>query len=130
VQDANAEALSVLVVDDHRDTTIAISRLLTMRGYHVHTALTYQDALDAARHNRVDLLLTDIGLKGGDGCNLLGEIALIHPIRGIAITGYGMPEDQRRFEQAGFAAVLVKPISIDSLQDAITAVTTGSRATC
>ena len=38
-----------------------------------------------------------------------------------AVTGYGQPEDRRRAEEAGFDALLVKPVDPDQLTQLLTA---------
>ena len=40
-------------------------------------------------------------------------------IKGIALSGYGMEQDIRQSEQAGFSAHLTKPISLSQLHEAI-----------
>lgn len=40
-------------------------------------------------------------------------------IRGIALSGYGMEEDQRRTLEAGFSAHLVKPVDLNQLRRAL-----------
>ena len=37
----------------------------------------------------------------------------------VAVTGYGQPEDQRRALDAGFDAHLVKPITLDQLNETL-----------
>ena len=41
-------------------------------------------------------------------------------IKLIALTGYGLAEDQRRVFEAGFDLHLVKPVNIDRLLEALT----------
>jgi hypothetical protein len=43
-----------------------------------------------------------IGLRDGDGSELLRCLQALYPITSIAITGYGMPDDVARCEKAGF----------------------------
>ena len=39
--------------------------------------------------------------------------------KGIAMSGYGMDEDIRRSEQAGFSDHLVKPVNLNHLEQSI-----------
>ena len=43
----------------------------------------------------------------------------------IALTGYGLADDQRRVLEAGFDMHLVKPVDIDSLMKAIASLSSG-----
>src|SRR5215472_6677973 len=113
------QPLSLLLVEDHRDTADVLSLVLRKLNYDVTAANGYQSALDKARARRFDLLLTDIGLPDGDGCELLAELRKLYPIDGIAISGYGMPQDIERCLVAGFVTHLVKPVEIALLKDVI-----------
>lgn len=108
----------ILIVDDHADTNLAVAKLLSQRGYEVRTAETCAAAI-AAAHGGVDLLLCDLGLPDGDGCDLLRQLRATHGLEGIAITGSGEPADIDRCVQAGFAAHLLKPVQLAQLTAAI-----------
>jgi CheY-like chemotaxis protein len=47
------------------------------------------------------------------------QIKRKHGIVGIAMSGYGMDEDIRKSQEAGFSEHLVKPISFAQLDQAI-----------
>jgi CheY-like chemotaxis protein len=100
--------------------------LLASDGHEVATADGVSSAREAAQHRRFDLLLCDIGLRDGDGCELLRELQKLHGLQGIAISGYGMPEDMRRFQEAGFACHLLKPVTMEQLRLAIQRTITAS----
>src|SRR5256885_2803284 len=88
--------LQILLVDDHHNTVKALDLLLTRDGHHVRTAEGFAAALASARAERFDVLVTDIGMPDGDGCDLLAEIRALYPIWAIALTAYGMPGDFKR----------------------------------
>jgi CheY-like chemotaxis protein len=92
---------------------------LATDGHHVAVANGFADALACAGTSRFDVLLCDIGLPGRDGCELLAEVRLLYPIRGIAVTGYGMPEEVKRVMEAGFAECILKPSSIERVRAAL-----------
>ena len=65
-----------------------------------------------------DVVLIDIGLPGLDGYDVARRIRSTpqgHLMVLAAVTGYGQPEDRRRAEEAGFDALLVKPVDPDQL---------------
>ena len=109
----------ILVVDDDPDTLSVVAKLLERDGYEVATAAGVEAARRAAEKGPFDLLLCDIGLSDGDGCELLQELRGRYGLHGIAMTGYGMPEDLDRYRQAGFLYQLIKPITIAQLESAI-----------
>jgi CheY-like chemotaxis protein len=121
---SSEQPVCVLVVDDHDDTALLAQRILSSDTCRVFTAESYKSAMELARHERVDVLLTDIGLLDGDGCALLAEVRAYSPsVRSIALTGHSQPSDRQRYVHAGFDQVLIKPVNIDDLQTAVAAMT-------
>lgn len=112
----------ILVVDDHADTNLAVAKLLAQKGYTVRTAETCAAAIAAAQDSPVDLLLCDLGLPDGDGCDLLRQLRAAYGLEGIAISGSGEPADIDRCVQAGFAAHILKPIQLERLTATIESV--------
>jgi CheY-like chemotaxis protein len=110
---------NILLVEDHADSAVAVTRLLMRLGHEVHVAETYAAAMEAAQSTRFDLLLCDIGLPDGDGCDLLAEVRSMYPISAIALTGYGMSGDVARCQDAGFAEHLLKPVDARLLAGSI-----------
>jgi two-component system CheB/CheR fusion protein len=112
--------LHILLVEDHLDTAEAMADLLRMTGRQVTVAGSVTEALSAARTaDRIDLVVSDIGLPDGDGLELMAELAHRYGLRGIALTGYGMEEDVARSREAGFAHHLTKPVNLEQLETAI-----------
>jgi PAS domain S-box-containing protein len=112
--------LRVLFVEDHDQTRETLTRLLKRRGYDVKTASTIQEALRSAEQDDYDLLISDLGLPDGDGCNLMSELRVKWPtLLGVAISGFGMEADVTRSRAAGFNEHLTKPVGIDSLDRAL-----------
>jgi len=107
--------LNILLVDDHADTLRVMSRLLRKLDHQVTTAESKAAALAAAAANEFDLLISDIGLPDGTGLELMQELLATRPIRGIALTGYGMESDIRQSKNAGFTAHMTKPIDFQDL---------------
>jgi CheY-like chemotaxis protein len=118
--------LNILVVEDHADSARALSRLLTGEGHTVRHADGYAATMQLAHGgDRFDLLLIDLGLPDGDGCDLLKEVRELHSVPAIAITGHGMEPDVRRCRQAGFEDHVLKPIALPRLIGAINRLTGG-----
>ena len=111
--------LHILLVEDHADSARALARLLHGQGHTVSHADGYAAAMRLAQERRFDLLLIDLGLPDGDGCDLLNEVRACYPVPAIAITGHGMAPDVRRCRDAGFEHHLLKPLSLPRLVGAI-----------
>lgn len=113
---------SILVVEDHADSRQATSRLLQLSGFEVYAADGCEAALRLAAERRIDLLLCDVGLWDGDGCELFKQLRAMYRLDGIAYTGHGTPADVQRSLGAGFASHLIKPVTFDRLLAEIRAV--------
>ena len=116
------DPLSILLVEDHQDTVESLRLLLTREGYQVHTATSVARALEVAENQGFDLLISDIGLPDGSGTDLLMRLksATKRRIVGIALSGFGMEDDLKRSQEAGFAEHLTKPVDYAILEQAIT----------
>jgi PAS domain S-box-containing protein len=116
---AKSSPLHILMVDDHEDTSRALKRLLVRMGYEVKLAHSVQQALDVARAHTFDLIISDIGLPDGSGLDLMRELCARRPVRGIALSGFGMEDDVRKSFEAGFREHLIKPVNVQKLQTVI-----------
>lgn len=105
----------VLLVEDHPDTREVLARLLADSNYAVRTASSVAAALQLAATERFDVVVSDLGLPDGTGYDLMKQLRDRHGISGIALSGYGMGEDQRRSREVGFLDHIVKPVNVSQL---------------
>ena len=108
-------SVRVLLVEDHEDTKRSLTNMLRRRGYAVLAASDVRSALDLAVTEPFDVLVSDIGLPDGSGLDLLKTLRAKREVFGIALSGYGMEEDIRRSNEAGFSHHLIKPVDINKL---------------
>jgi CheY-like chemotaxis protein len=109
----------ILVVEDDADGLWALAKMLRIAGYDVQTADGYQSAMEIAKTNPIDLVLCDVGLWDGDGCDLFLELKQKYSLDGIAVTAFGMADEIHRFLEAGFKAHVPKPVIFAQLLQAI-----------
>jgi signal transduction histidine kinase len=113
---------SVLLIEDNEDGREMMATMLDACGYPVRHAADGVQGVDLASSWLPDVALVDIGLPGIDGYEVarrLREAPGTRHMRLIALTGYGLPDDQRRVLEAGFDMHLVKPVDIQHLLEAI-----------
>jgi len=113
------EPRRILLVEDHEDTLRILARLLRKWGYGVTTANSAKNALERASEQRFDLLVSDLGLPDGSGCDVMREVKARYNLPAIALSGYGTDEDIRTSLEAGFAEHLTKPVSFQALRMAV-----------
>jgi PAS domain S-box-containing protein len=116
---ARREPLTILLVENNRETLYVLERLLKTFGHNVLTASSAESALDLARANRFDLLISDIGLPDRSGWELMHQLRRMAPVRGIALSGFGSPEDAKKSVESGFSAHLTKPVNVAKLEELI-----------
>jgi PAS domain S-box-containing protein len=110
--------LKVLVVDDEPDTLEMFRDALEAVGADVRAAAAGREALSVAETWPPDLLVTDLGLPGMDGYELLAAIRKTRPASAcpaIAVSAYARLDDRSRALAAGFQAHVAKPIEPPAL---------------
>ena len=106
-----SSGLSVLVVDDNRDSAEMLQVLLTMLGHSVTVAHTGRRSIDTVVDTNPHVVLLDIGLPDMSGYEVAREIRSSNasPARLIALTGWGQEEVAQQAADAGFDQHLTKP---------------------
>ncbi|MFT5589149.1 MAG: PAS domain S-box-containing protein [Bradyrhizobium sp.] len=107
--------LSILLVDDNPDVLELGRRLLTDYGAIVITAQSADEALLQIRRKVPDILLSDIGMPGTDGYQLIELVRTgmglgAAQLPAVAVTAYARAQDHARALQAGYQACIDKPI--------------------
>jgi DNA-binding response OmpR family regulator len=125
----NYPSLNILLVEDHEDTAQTLRDTLVGRGHRVRVAATVEAALREAAADPCELLISDIGLPDGTGVDLLRQIQPLPIVGAIAMSGFGMENDQARSRDAGFARHLTKPVDFALLEETIAELSTTSSAT-
>ena len=117
---AAAPSLRILLVEDDADTLRIMARLLKGKGHEVTPAASIHEAITAFRSDVFDLVVSDLGLPDGSGLDLMRQLRQTRPdIPAIALSGYGMDEDLRLSQEAGFVEHLTKPVRFPALEAAI-----------
>jgi PAS domain S-box-containing protein len=107
--------INVLIVDDEADSLLFFGRLLEECGAHVLLAVDADQAMDVLRSEPVDILISDIGMAGADGYQLIGQVRALKDERlstipAVAVTAYARADDRRRLLLAGFQMHMSKPV--------------------
>ncbi len=127
--------LDVLVVEDDPGACEMLAMVLSDRGARVRTAEDFDAAVRSAGHTWPDVLVSDVGLPGRDGLELIRELRRLQPaqhpdgrLAAVALTAFARIEDRVKALEAGFDAHLAKPLKPHALVAAVLAIRT-ARAT-
>ena len=114
------DSLRLLLVEDEPDTLEYLQRLLEDHGGIVFTARSGPEALAIVGRERLEMIISDIGLPEMDGYDLIRQIRSQngqsgYAIPAIALTAYARAEDRVRALEAGFDDHIAKPAEPASL---------------
>src|SRR5690242_15011404 len=106
--------LCIFVVDDDTDFGKSTGILLKALGHGPHVFNSGRKAVEALDRMTPDLILSDIGMPGMDGCELARQVKQRPSCEKVvlaAITGFGEEEHRRQAIEAGFDYRFVKPLA-------------------
>jgi PAS domain S-box-containing protein len=115
----------VLIVEDNTEASEMLAMMLTEGGAQGRVAADYDMALEAVRQQWPSVLVSDIGLPGRDGYELMRTLRDLTStferprILAIALTAFSRPQDRERALDAGFDFHLGKPVQPHVLMAAI-----------
>ncbi len=111
--------LRLLLIEDHEDTGVAVTRGLQSYGHQVTRARSVAEAVGKVVTEEFDVIVSDIGLPDGNGVSLINGIRRFCPTPAIAVTAFGHSSDAERCLAAGFDAHYGKPIDLPTLNAAV-----------
>jgi len=122
---ASLAGVRVLVVDNEEDARTMIRAGLEECDAHVHCAASVTEALAILAREKVDVLVSDIGMPERDGYDLIQRVREIEACEGVrnlpavALTAYTDEEAIRRSLSSGYQMHMAKPIELDKLAEAV-----------
>jgi PAS domain S-box-containing protein len=114
------DGLKVLIVDDEADTRELLSVVLKRCGAEVVTASSATEAHDLLERLQPNILVSDIGMPGEDGYELIRKVRALPPEKGgripaVALTAYARMEDRLRVLRSGYQMHIPKPVELSEL---------------
>jgi signal transduction histidine kinase/CheY-like chemotaxis protein len=114
---ASLDGLQLLVVDDDPEASAMLRIILSDRGAAVQTASDVRAALQLVGARRFDALISDIGMPGQDGYDLIREVRRAESeapqrrrLPAIALTSFTREQDRAQALAAGFDEHCPKPL--------------------
>ncbi len=112
--------VKIMVVDDEADTRTLVARLLTECKAEVLAVGGAAEAIAELQRYKPDLMISDIGMPGMDGYQLIQAIRESESTPGdavpaIALTAFARSEDRTRAMMAGYNMHIAKPIEAQEL---------------
>ncbi len=116
----NLDGIIVLVVDDDSDARGVLARILRDARASVITAASAAEALEILREANPALLISDIGMPGEDGYDLIRKVRALPTVNcgrvpAVALTAFARSEDRQRALLAGYQLHVAKPVEPSEL---------------
>src|SRR5581483_6929255 len=105
----------ILVVDDEPQIRRIMRTTLTAQGYEIHDARSGEEALDAVREQRFDLILLDANMPGMGGIRACREIRGTSDAAIVMLTVRSAEEDKVAALDAGADDYITKPFGMPEL---------------
>lgn len=110
----------ILLVEDDAEARQLVREILVDAGATVTLTGSVAEALTKLDESTPDLVLSDVGMPGADGFDLIRSIRARPKNRGgrvpaVALTAFARTEDRTRLLRAGFQAHVPKPVDIPEL---------------
>jgi two-component system, chemotaxis family, CheB/CheR fusion protein len=112
--------IRVLVVDDESDARDALVGLLERYGAKVCSAASVAEAMATLEVAVPDLLISDLGMPGADGYELIRRVRTLPAEAGgrlpaLAVSAYATDEHRKKVMRTGFQKYLEKPVAAAEL---------------
>jgi CheY-like chemotaxis protein len=108
--------LRILIVDDDSRMTRTLADIFSMAGHKPVEANSGPQALDLARTQPFDCVLTDVRMPGMDGVELHRQLHQVQPgLPVVLMTAYASDEIIRKGLSEGVVGVFDKPLDISSM---------------
>ncbi len=110
--------LHILVVDDEAEARGLVSTILQLHGAQTRMAGSTAEAWQELEDWHPNLLVSDVGMPGENGYQLIRRIRMggaQRDIPAVALTAYASAGDREQAMKAGFNSHLSKPVMPDSL---------------
>ena len=102
----------ILLAEDNDDLRELITDFLSEHGFDVYAAVDGEDAWEAVKTTRYQLVLLDVMMPGMDGFTLCRKIRERESVPVLFLTARVLEEDQLRGYELGADDYILKPFSL------------------
>ena len=111
-----------LIIDDNRQTADALNQMLGVLGFKARVAYGSSSAMELLGTSFTPkFICLDINMPGVDGTEILAYLKReprLMPVPVFVITSDDQPETRTKVMKLGATAMLIKPATIDAMEDA------------
>ncbi|NJC94831.1 MAG: hypothetical protein C3F07_00915 [Anaerolineales bacterium] len=112
-----------LIIDDNRSTADALNQMLMVLGFKARVAYGSSPAMSLlGKGFTPHFICLDINMPGVDGTEVLAYLRReprLKPVPVIVVTSDDQPETRNKVMKLGASAMIIKPATIDALEEAL-----------
>jgi len=112
-----------LIIDDNRQTADALNQMLVVLGFKARVAYGSSPAMEILGTGFTpQFICLDINMPGVNGTEILAYLQReprLKPIPVFVITSDDQPETRTKVMKLGATAMIIKPATIDAMEDAL-----------
>ncbi len=115
-------AMRILVVDDVKASAKTLAMMLKVLGQDAEMTFDGASAIERLTEKTFDVVFLDIAMPGMDGLEVARHLRAVPSLSSltiVALTGFGQEDDRHRSLVAGIDEHLLKPTSINLLQEVL-----------
>ncbi|MCH7878462.1 MAG: response regulator [candidate division Zixibacteria bacterium] len=117
---AELRAMNIMVVDDDENIREVLADMLQLLGQNVDIYQDGQSAMAAHRPDKYDLVITDLGMPGMSGVELMRALHEVEADLPVAlVTGWGAQLDGNDMFDKGAFRLISKPFSMNDIRQLI-----------
>ncbi|MFC2174143.1 ATP-binding protein, partial [Acidobacteriota bacterium] len=107
---------SILIIDDEEHIRTSLAEMLELSGYKVSSCSSGEEGLSRLKEGKVDLVITDLGMPGMSGWQVVDTIRRDHPgVITILMTGWGYQIDPEDIKSSGVDEIVCKPFKLNDI---------------
>ena len=113
---------TALIVDDNRIMADGLAQILDLLGVEAEVAYGARTGMIMLQKKIPDVIFLDINMPGVDGFEVMAyfrRLPQLKDIPVIIVTSDDQPETAQKAKGTGVLALLVKPASVDSIENAL-----------
>jgi two-component system, OmpR family, response regulator len=114
--------LNILAIDDHTDTTDALTDYCSIQRIGCKVVNEGQKGLSEIQKREYDLIILDIAMPGFTGLDILRQLKKqgVRHETIVVLTGWDLnDEDFKDYRDVGVKEIIKKPIGVDRLDDIV-----------
>ena len=113
---------TALVVDDNRSMADGLAQILDLLGVQADVAYGARTGMLKLQQNTPDVIFLDVSMPGVDGFEVMAyfrRLPQLKDIPVIIVTSDDQPETLAKAKSTGVLSLIVKPVSVDSIENAL-----------